>query len=369
MNPSAVNYESQPESTAFPEDFLNQIADQVEWAMVYSLRHEAFDGALHIGTWRGMWSGFSIDNEEYDLTDDATNYLVVERATGVLSVSTSATNWNLATTTGAYARVYAITTADGVITAIDDRRGGLYGIHGPITATQSVEFRGLTFTSDTDSTADSDPGNGVMKWNNATQASATVLYFDNQTADAISLTTLWGNLASNGYIHLQQSDDATKWQLWRWTAAPVDGTGYRKFTSTLQASGGSIADAKTVYVTITSDRPNASAPTFIAPRIASTASSTTPTPDADTTDIYILTALTDNATFGAPTGTPVQGQALLIRIKDDSGGPYTLAFNAIYRALGVTLPTTTVSAKTMYIGAIYNSTDTKWDVVALREEA
>jgi hypothetical protein len=35
----------------------------------------------------------------------------------------------------------------------------------------------------------------------------------------------------------------------------------------------------------------------------------------------------------------------------------------------VTLPTTTVISKTLYLGMIYNSTDTKWDVVAVAQEA
>ena len=106
----------------------------------------------------------------------------------------------------------------------------------------------------------------------------------------------------------------------------------------------------------------------IDPRVSSTASSTTPTPNADTDDVYILTALAGNATFGAPTGTPVQGQRLLIRIKDN-GTARTLAYNAIFRAIGITLPTTTVINKTTYIGCVYNSTDTKWDCIATTTEA
>lgn len=109
-----------------------------------------------------------------------------------------------------------------------------------------TELKGLTFTSDTDSTADSDPGNGLFKWDNATQSSATTLYFDNQTADAVSVATFWAALGSEGYIYLQQGDDSTKWQLWKWSAV-TDGTGYRKFTVTLQAYASAITDAKTVY--------------------------------------------------------------------------------------------------------------------------
>ena len=105
----------------------------------------------------------------------------------------------------------------------------------------------------------------------------------------------------------------------------------------------------------------------IQPRVTSIASSATPTPDADTTDLYVITALATGATLGAPTGTLVQGQKLTIRIKDN-GGAQTLAYNAAYRAFGATLPTTTTASKTLYLGCIYNSTDAVWDVVAVTEE-
>jgi len=105
----------------------------------------------------------------------------------------------------------------------------------------------------------------------------------------------------------------------------------------------------------------------ITKRVSTVASSATPTPNADTDDIYTVTALAEAATFGAPTGTPTNGQGLVIRIKDN-GTARALSFNAIYRAVGVTLPTTTVAGKTIYIGALYNSADTKWDVVAVASE-
>lgn len=108
-------------------------------------------------------------------------------------------------------------------------------------------------------------------------------------------------------------------------------------------------------------------PSAYAKRSASTTSSSTPTPNVDTTDIYVLTALAANATFGAPTGTPAQGQSLIVRIKDNATAR-TLTWNAIYRAIGTVLPTTTVVSKTMYLGFIYNSTDTKWDLVSYNQE-
>ncbi len=100
-------------------------------------------------------------------------------------------------------------------------------------------------------------------------------------------------------------------------------------------------------------------------RNGTTASSATPTPDADSHDVYTITALAVNATFGAPTGTPTNGQKLIIRI-EDNGTARTLAWNAAYRAgTDVALPLTTVLGKVMYLGFMWNSTDSKWDLLAV----
>ena len=102
----------------------------------------------------------------------------------------------------------------------------------------------------------------------------------------------------------------------------------------------------------------------ITKRVGTTADSATPTPDADSHDVYTVTALAQAATFGAPTGTPTNAQPLVIRIKDN-GTARALSFNAIYRAgTDIALPTTTVLSKTMYLGFIYNSADSVWDLVA-----
>jgi hypothetical protein len=106
----------------------------------------------------------------------------------------------------------------------------------------------------------------------------------------------------------------------------------------------------------------------INPIVSSTASTATLTVDADSTDFAVITAQAEGLTIAAPTGSPVQGQKLIIRIKDD-GSARSIAFNAIFTAIGVTLPTTTTVSKKLYIGCIYNDTDTKWDVIAIKEEA
>lgn len=105
----------------------------------------------------------------------------------------------------------------------------------------------------------------------------------------------------------------------------------------------------------------------ITKRVGTTTSSSTPTADADSHDVFTVTALAANATFGSPTGTPTDAQPLMFRIKDN-GTARTLAWNAVFRAVGVTLPTTTVVSKTLYVGCFWNSADSKWDVLAVGQE-
>jgi hypothetical protein len=112
-----------------PEVPVNQNFTALAWAAVYGKRSPATSG-LNWGYYGGEWSTFAaIADGVLSLTDDADNYIVVDRTTGAISVSTSNTNWN--NTTG-YARVYLVTTVDGLVTTVLDRRGGMYGVHGAI---------------------------------------------------------------------------------------------------------------------------------------------------------------------------------------------------------------------------------------------
>ena len=105
----------------------------------------------------------------------------------------------------------------------------------------------------------------------------------------------------------------------------------------------------------------------INPRNGTITDSATPTPDINVQDIFTITALAQAATIAAPLGVPVNGQKLIIRIKDDATAR-ALSWNAIYRAgTDIALPTTTVISKTMYCGFIYNLTDSKWDLVAVTD--
>ncbi len=106
------------------------------------------------------------------------------------------------------------------------------------------------------------------------------------------------------------------------------------------------------------------------PSVQSVVSAATITP-TNLNDLVVITAQAAALTLAAPTGSPVQGQALMIRIKDDGtarGITWTSGAGG-YRAIGVTLPTTTVISKTTYVGLIYNSTDSRWDALGVTTEA
>lgn len=96
-------------------------------------------------------------------------------------------------------------------------------------------------------------------------------------------------------------------------------------------------------------------------RVQSVASAATLTPNVDLYDLAVITAQAAALTIAAPTGTPSNGYAFVFRIKDN-GTARAITFNAIYRAIGSALPTTTTISKTLYFVAVYNSTDSKWDV-------
>jgi hypothetical protein len=107
-----------------------------------------------------------------------------------------------------------------------------------------------------------------------------------------------------------------------------------------------------------------------APNIGTVASASTVTPTTAYGQ-YNVTALAVSALIATPTGTPADGQKLIIRI-EDNGTARSLTWTTSsggYRIVGTTLPSTTVAGKTLYVGCIYNAQDVFWDVVAISQQA
>lgn len=107
------------------------------------------------------------------------------------------------------------------------------------------------------------------------------------------------------------------------------------------------------------------------PRIVSATSYTTDTGtslDFSTCDIFIVTAQAGALLFNNPSGTPQHWEKIIIRIKDNWTAR-ALTYWTQYRAVWVTLPTTTVISKTTYLCGIWNATDTKLDILVAQTEA
>lgn len=111
----------------------------------------------------------------------------------------------------------------------------------------------------------------------------------------------------------------------------------------------------------------------ITPRVNSTTTTTSPWAwNSDSYDQQGFTALANALTINADAGTPTDGQKTIFRIKDNGtirALTWTTGTSKSFRAVGVSLPTTTVANKTVYVGCVYNSADTRWDAVAVSQEA
>jgi hypothetical protein len=179
----------------------------------------------------------------------------------------------------------------------------------------------------------------------------------NATTAADALTNLGAYPASNPNGYTSNTGTVT---------SIIAGTGLSGGTIT---NSGTIAIDSTVTTnsgtqTLTNKRVNPRA-------VAASSTSGTLTPNGDTTDVFNAFGLTGAITVDTPSGTPVDGQRLMLRFEDNGTGrgiTWTGTSGA-YRAVGVTLPTTTVASKVTYVGCVYNSTDVFWDAIAVANQA
>lgn len=101
----------------------------------------------------------------------------------------------------------------------------------------------------------------------------------------------------------------------------------------------------------------------ITKRVVSTTSASSIGPDANGQDIIAVTALATNLTINAPTGTPTDGQCIVIRIQDN-GTARTLTWNAAYTSVVADdLRTTTIAGQPMYWEFMWNASNSKWEFI------
>lgn len=106
---------------------FNENFETVSAVAIFGKRQAASSGLVW-GYYGGLYLGNDVANGQVTLTDNADNWIVVLRSTGVVSASTSDTNATDAT----YATLYKATTAGGVVLSSVDMRIDTNGLLTPI---------------------------------------------------------------------------------------------------------------------------------------------------------------------------------------------------------------------------------------------
>lgn len=310
---------------------------------------------LTLGYLGGEFNGTTPANGTVVLTASTTNYVVAHLTTGVVTTATTTTNW---LNTATYMRLYQVVTGASTITTITDKRQA-FGAPSP-SGTVAGSDKQIQYNA-----------SGAF----GSEAAFAYDYTTNTlTVDKITLNGLLLTLASaTGGAGLNIPHGAAptapaNGDVWTTTAgmyARINGGTVGPFAP----AGGSVAWGS-ITGTLASQTDLQAALDLKqarSPNVQSVASSATVTPTFSN-DMVKVTAQAAALALANPTGTAIDGLGIVIRIKDN-GTARAISYGTQYRAVGVTLPTTTVISKTVYLAMIYNNDDTKWDVVAVGQEA
>ena len=134
------------------------------------------------------------------------------------------------------------------------------------------------------------------------------------------------------------------------------------YTLTMPTASGTVALTSNLnnYVLINSLASRTSIPDDLAPQMPGGSS---------LFNYFTLTRQTSSLSFGAPSGTPLDGYSLIIKItknKDVIPDPTELSITwdtEFYRGGSIQLPN--ITNKTTIIQFIYNSEDSKWDLISV----
>ena len=99
----------------------------------------------------------------------------------------------------------------------------------------------------------------------------------------------------------------------------------------------------------------------INPRTGTTTSSATPSINTDNVEFYSITALAVDITGFTMTGTPVDGQRLVIAITGT--GTRAITWGSSFESSSATLPTS-IGTSRLDVGFVWNSVTSKWRCVA-----
>ena len=305
-----------------------------------------------------------IQNSDTILAENTVNEVTASEIRAFIDAGlTSTTNLSISENTGVSLKINSSTGTDVTLTIASETIAGL------LSATDKIKLNNLSGVNTGDQTLESLGAEAVS--NKATDFSVLndVLY---PTTEAVSeyLTTGVASAVESfiGDAYEVIENKAINFSVVNDTLYPTVKAVDDQLDLKVDKVAGErlITSAEATILSNTSGT-NTGDQTFLNARVQSVTSSATVTP-TNLNDLVKITAQAVGLTLANPTGAFAEGQALIIRIKDN-GTARSIGFDTNYRAIGVTLPTTTVISKTIYLGIIYNSTDSKWDVIGYNIEA
>lgn len=293
-------------------------------------------------------------------------YTILNASTGAVTVQSSAANTIATVTPGTSGTFYAAVATPTAAAHWIYPSGGVAGGGDASTNTAtSVDSEVVLFSGTTGKSLKRATGTGIAKITSGVLGTATA-GTDYQAADTDLTAIAALTSAAN---KLPYATGAGTWSLADLTAAArtlLDDVDVTAMRATLGVP--SITPPYTSIAVVTSlpGSPDANTVYIVndggAPRVATIASSATPTINVDSTDQAEMITLATNVTSVTFSGTPRPGQKLIVVIKSTSS--QTFAFGSSVIAGPAPLITATVAGKYHEIVLKYNSTAAKWVCMA-----
>ena len=188
-------------------------------------------------------------------------------------------------------------------------------------------------------TTDSDPGSGIVRFNNTTIGSATIMYVDDLDAAGTDVSA-WvqsfddvsGNDTNRGRIRVSKSNTLDTWHVFKVSAAVADASGYTKVTLTYIDGAGTLANEDKIFISFVASGEDGSIPGYFYKFDAGTSKADPGAGELsfnngtyanvtkiciDDADSHGVTTQADTETWGSSTST-IKGFLHIVDINDET---------------------------------------------------